>query len=998
MSDPASKKVGQKAFTISAITFVIVLVIGFYLSSVLQQQHEESERSQVEAITRSYAYHLKNTIDHNLSSNYTLAGLVREFGGFSRWFPQVAKSLHRIYPEVNNFALSPNGVVEQVYPLEGNEKVLGFNQLLDAEQGSEAWLALTQQVQTLAGPVDLVQGGKGVIARLAIALEDRWGGADQFWGFSNIVIRTDLLMDKVNIAQLERDGYAYRLQRVDTEKTIKIAESHHNLMQRPVVADIDLPNATWRLEVEPQVGWLPDHLMLAYILVSILVALVVARFVFLGFRIGEQKAQLSDLLSEQTQQAHQTAKRLLSTLQAIPDPLIEVCSEGYVIEMHVPDDEMDVKRCFTIGEPYFAHLDEEAKKVFEHVFAEVRQSMKHRGAMFSVHVEDDRVVWLEMSVVFNKPDTDTPGSFMVLLHDVTARQDIEQQQRIAATAFETQDGILISDKNNRIIRVNRAFQRISGYSETEVLGKTPSILNSGRHSKEFYQDMYQQLAEQGSWEGEIWNRRKDGEIYPEWLSISTVLDRDHEVSHFVATFKDISERKASERKIRQLHYYDSLTRLANRTLLLEEMNYLLHEKGLHYRQSAVLFIDLDHFKDVNDVWGHNIGDQLLQQVASRLMDTTRANDTVARFGGDEFLILLEDVDISLNADRIVYRASHVAEKVLKALGRPFELEGNEHAIAASIGIAVFSEQCEDPLDVIKQAELAMYEAKSSGRSQFCFYTASMQQRVLDRVQLENDLRCALEREELTLYVQPQWNESKVMVGAEALLRWPHPERGMISPAVFIPLAEESRLILPIGEWVLRQTCQWLAQWRELGTMKDFVMSVNVSAVQFSQGDFVTRVEEILDEFDVAPNLLQLELTESMLAHDQQDIIAKMEALKGLGVLISLDDFGTGYSSLSYLHRLPIDQLKIDQSFVANIEQGEKNASLAESIISLGHNLGMEVIAEGVETDTQFNWLVQQGCDLFQGFGLAKPMTIEALLASYQDALHVTSDDHINYKG
>ncbi|SBS35684.1 Cyclic di-GMP phosphodiesterase Gmr [Marinomonas aquimarina] len=988
MSDSVPHKSGRGSYSYSALAFLIIFVVGLYASFTWESQQLKIKRAQALSQAQSYSFQLKSLLDHNLSGNYTLAALVHEFGGFTRWFPQVADSLLQVYSEVNNFALSPNGIVKQVYPLRGNERVIGFNQLMDVEQGSDAWDALKQQRMTLAGPVDLVQGGQGFVGRLPVTLERRSGGAEQFWGFSNVVIRLDALLENINLQALVDQGYAYRLERIDTEQAQLIATVSEGPLSDPVQVEMSLPGVKWRLQVAPAKGWLPPYMIALYAVLCFLLAAVVARFVYMTLKISTQKEQLTELLSLQTEHANQTDKRFLSTLQAIPDPLLELDQDGTVLDLHMPNDELELEQFFIPGQHYNKALPYAVGQVLEHVFQETLSSpnFSHRGALFSLNISAAKVLWFELSVVFRRTQEDdlANGRFIVLLRDVTARQEAEQQQRIAATAFETQDGILISDHNNHIIRVNKAFQKLSGYSEAEVIGQTPAILQSGKHDSAFYQHMFEQLLSKGTWAGEVWNRRKDGEVYPEWLSISTVRDHQGAISHYVANFKDISERKASERQIRQLHYYDSLTRLANRTLLLEEMAFLLEDKALRNKQSAVLFIDLDHFKDVNDVWGHNIGDQLLQQVATRLVDTTRSKDLVARFGGDEFLVLMEPTDTSINADRAIYRASHVADKLLKVLGRAFSLNGVDYQLAASIGITVFDEDCHEPLDIIKQAELAMYEAKSAGRSRHCFYETGMQERVLERVQLETDLRQALDNDELLLHFQPQWDAQQKMVGAEALLRWQHPERGMVSPAAFIPLAEETRLILPIGEWVLRSACQWLSHWCKHGQMQGFVMSVNVSAVQFSQENFVGQVQSILQQFKVPAGALQLELTESMLAHDQQDIISKMSALKALGVLISLDDFGTGYSSLSYLHRLPIDQLKIDQSFVANIEHGEKNASLAESIISLGHNLGMEVIAEGVETKAQFDWLAAQECDLFQGFGLAKPMPMTDLLRQYQD--------------
>lgn len=975
-------------FLFSAAAFVVALLIAGSVSFIWQSQQQSIQRTQAASAAQDYSYQLRSVLDHNLSGAYSLAAIVHEFGGFTRWFPQVAQSFLSIYPEVNNFALSPDGIIDQVYPVEGNEETIGFNQLTDIEQGTDAWDTMKQQKLLLSGPVNLVQGGKGVVARYPILLEDRDEGPEHFWGFSNVVIRLDSLLQSSQINTLIAQGYAYRLERVATDTNYLISSHADTKLADPIKIDIELPGAVWRLSLSPEQGWLPAYYLLSYGIACVLFAALIARFVFMALRINEQNELLSGLLAEKTKFANETDMRLTHTWKAIPDPLLEIQQSGVVLNVRIPQDEAALKSFFKPGEPYKKYLPDSISHIFEQVFNEVQHSdtSSYRGALFSIVTEEKRTLWYEMSVVYQQVkdnDMGSSGHFVVLLRDVTVRYESELQLRIAAVAFETQDGMLISDNNNRIVRVNKAFQSISGYSEAEVIGKTPAILQSGKHDESFYKAMFAQLASKGAWEGEVWNKRKSGEVYPEWLSISTVQDNFGEVSHYVATFKDISERKASERQIRELHYYDSLTGLANRTLLLEEMSYHIHGSNLRQQQSVVLFIDLDHFKDVNDVWGHSIGDQLLKQVAKRLTDSTYNKDMIARFGGDEFIILLEPVDVSANPDRAIYRASYVAEKLLQVMTHAFVINGVEYQISSSIGLATFDGECLDPLDVLKQAELAMYEAKTLGRSRYCFYQSGMQERVLERVKLERDLRQALANDQLTLHVQPQWDASKRMVGAEALLRWYHPERGYVSPATFIPLAEETRLILPIGEWVLRTACQWLSEWRNADQMSGFVLSVNVSAVQFAQHDFVDRVKTILEEHNVPEQTLQLELTESMLAHDQQDIITKMRTLKSLGVLISLDDFGTGYSSLSYLHQLPIDQLKIDQSFVANIIEDKKIATLADSIISLGHNLGMEVVAEGVETQSQFTWLEQQGCDLFQGFGLAKPMSISELLNLYR---------------
>ncbi|MEC8482316.1 MAG: PAS domain S-box protein, partial [Pseudomonadota bacterium] len=400
----------------------------------------------------------------------------------------------------------------------------------------------------------------------------RHEGPEQFWGFSNVVIRVDALLKSAQFQALVEQGFAYRLDRVDLETPLVISENNAEALVEPVVIEMSLPGVRWRLALAPESGWFPAHLWLIYGIACIGVAGLVARFVFMGLRIKEQKELLSILLTEQTEHANASDDRLNRTLMAIPDPLLEVSQTGDVINARMPNDESELADYFKEGESFKAHLPESVIEVFEFVFQEVLRSdtLSHRGAVFSLPINEQTKLWFEMSVVFQaSPKSGESGNYVVLLRDISIRHESEQQLRIAATAFETQDGMLISDQHNRIIKVNQAFQKISGYSESEVIGQTPAILQSGRHDKSFYECMFEQLANKGTWEGEVWNKRKNGEIYPEWLSISTVQDYLGQVSHYVATFKDISERKASERQIRQLNYYDSLTRLANRTLLLE---------------------------------------------------------------------------------------------------------------------------------------------------------------------------------------------------------------------------------------------------------------------------------------------------------------------------------------------------------------------------------------------------------------------------------------------
>jgi diguanylate cyclase (GGDEF)-like protein/PAS domain S-box-containing protein len=572
---------------------------------------------------------------------------------------------------------------------------------------------------------------------------------------------------------------------------------------------------------------------------------------------------------------------------------------------------------------------------------------------------------------------------LAIVHAVRDSQAKAADLRIAATAFESQEGISITDAEGTILRVNRAFTRITGYTSAEAMGRTHSILKSDRQSEAFYSDMWQSLLAQGAWQGEIWNRRKNGEAYPEWLSITAVKGPGGQVTHYVATFTDITLRKTAEDEIRQLAFFDHLTRLPNRRLMLDRLGQALNSSARHGRHGALMLIDLDNFKTLNDTLGHAVGDQLLIEVAARLKACVREGDTVARLGGDEFVVLLEDLDESAHA---AVQAEYVAYKIQTQLGRPYQLDVTldaenpglrSHHCTSSTGISLFLGNTVGVDELMKRADTAMYQAKAAGRNTLCFFDPAMQEAVKSRADMEVDLRKAVFEDQLVLYYQAQVDSSCRVIGAEALVRWLHPQRGLVPPGEFIPLAEETGLILPLGHWVLHQACIQLAAWATQPEKSHLTLAVNVSARQFSLPTLVDEVLALLDYTNAPPHKLKLELTESLLLEHTEDIIAKMLALKARGVGFSLDDFGTGYSSLSYLKRLPLDQLKIDQSFVQDIISDSNDAAIARTIVALGQSLGLSVIAEGVETEAQRDLLAHSGCHAYQGYFFSRPLPLEA---------------------
>ena len=562
---------------------------------------------------------------------------------------------------------------------------------------------------------------------------------------------------------------------------------------------------------------------------------------------------------------------------------------------------------------------------------------------------------------------------------VTERKQANEALRIAATAFESQQGMVIANANNVILRVNRAFTVITGFSAEDAVGQTPSLLASGRHDRAFYAAMAQSLQDSGAWQGEIWNRRKSGEVYPEWLSISAVRDRAGVTTHYVAIFSDITERVKAQSQIDTLAFYDPLTQLPNRRLLMDRLEQACNASTRHQRKNALLFVDLDDFKTLNDTLGHFQGDLLLHQVAQRLRTCIREGDTVARLGADEFVVMLED--LSEDDIEAATQAETVGDKIRNAFASDFTLDGGAHHATTSIGITLFGgmtlEEKDQPL---QRAELAMFQAKAAGHNTLRFFDTRMQAEVTTRAALEADMRVAVQQQQFLLHYQPQVVGDGRLTGVEALLRWQHPQRGMVSPGEFIPLAEETDLILPIGQWVLESACSQLAAWAQQPGMAHLTIAVNVSARQFQQADFVDGVLRTLALTRATPRLLKLELTESMLVQDVEAVIGKMGALKSHGVGFSLDDFGTGYSSLTYLKRLPLDQLKIDQGFVRNIVTDPNDAAIAKMVVALAESLGLAVIAEGVEMQAQADFLAHLGCHAYQGYLFSRLLPLVALEA------------------
>lgn len=561
---------------------------------------------------------------------------------------------------------------------------------------------------------------------------------------------------------------------------------------------------------------------------------------------------------------------------------------------------------------------------------------------------------------------DSKEHLRALLEDLRYQKFALDQHAIVST----------TDVSGTITYVNEKFCKINGYSPDELIGQNHRLLNSGIHDAAFFSDMYRTIAAGRVWNGEICNRAKDGRLYWVTTTIVPYLDKGGKPSQYIAIRSDITARKQADEEIRNLAFYDALTRLPNRRLLLDRMGLALTASARSRHYGAVLFLDMDKFKTLNDTLGHDYGDLLLIEVAGRIRQCVREVDTVARLGGDEFVVLIEDVDH--HAEEASQKVALIAEKIRASLAEPYYLQAHERHSSPSIGVCLYL-GCEEPVEVLlKHADMAMYQAKESGRNTVRFFDPQMQHAVESRAALEADLRRAVSDGNLRLYYQIQVDNQQKILGAEALVRWEHSTRGMVSPAQFIPLAEESVLILKIGDWVLETACRQLSEWSNNELTRDLSIAVNVSAQQFKLDDFVDKVAAVMQAYRVDASRLKLELTESVVLADVADVVAKMHSLRALGVLLSLDDFGTGYSSLSYLKQLPLDQLKIDQSFVRDISTDANDAVMVHTIIDMAHNFGLDVIAEGVETEAQLAFLKMHGCMAYQGYLYSRPLPIDEL--------------------
>ncbi len=665
-------------------------------------------------------------------------------------------------------------------------------------------------------------------------------------------------------------------------------------------------------------------------------------------------------------------KELQTILQNIQDIYYRVDKEGMLVRV---SDSVEDLLGYTPAEVIGTrmadyYVDPNGREKFLQTLREADGSINNYDVL--LRHKNGSEVWISTNSHFYCDSEGEIAGVEGIARNITElKSHINELYKLSTILEHTADMVMVTGPDGIIEYVNHAFERITGYSSKDVIGKTPAVLNSGEHDTEEYAHLWKTINAGEVYRNVLINKRKDGTLFYEEKTITPLKDENGKIIHFISTAKDISDRIQAHKRLHHMAHHDALTGLPNRTLFLDRLEQALHRALLHTRLVAVLFLDLDRFKNINDTLGHNVGDELLVQLTERLTQNIRYGDTIGRFGGDEFVILLDD----LENERYI---SSLAQKILDTLINPFIINNHELYITASIGISIYPSDGHDTETLLRNADIAMYRAKDLGKNNYQFYSDDMSARIFERLTLENHLRHALERDEFVLHYQPQVDaQTQRIHGVEALLRWQHPEIGLVSPPNFIPLLEETGLIEEVGDWLLESACKQSRQWHDTGSSY-LHMSVNLSSRQFNNPAFFDSIQKIIRQTGINPEFLELEITESMLMRNASSTINALDTLSQLGVRFAIDDFGTGYSSLNYLRRFPIDTIKIDRSFIRDITTDEDDAAITSAIIVMAHSLSMNVIAEGVENDSQLAFLQEHNCHYIQGHFFSHALPAEEI--------------------
>ena len=985
----------RRAPRAAAATFAAMLVLGAFIASLHARQEEANHQKLATALAASQAEALQQELYRAVSATDALAAVVQQSGGVPANFEAVARDLLTRYSGVSALQLAPGGVVRHSVPVTGHEKALGHDLLADPKRNKEAFLAVQRRRLTIAGPFDLMQGGTAVVGRLPIFES---GPPERFRGFATAIIRIDDLLSAGSLPELRARGFDYELWRVhpDTRERHVFASSQRATpLPAPVTHEFDVPNGRWSLSVAPRDGWTERSELAWYVALTLLGAFGAAALAWtiarqpelLELTVAARTTEIGNalmllegtnlLLEREIRQHTQTQDELAASNERFRN-LVEATSD-WVWEVNAQAE-------YTYVSPKIRDLlGYEPQEVLGRTPfdlmppAEAERVRQAFGAIAAGHApfamlvntnrhKDGRAVVLETSGI---PIFDAAGAFKGyrgIDRDVTHRVSSEERiRKLSRVVEQTANAVMITDVAGRIEYVNPKFCEITGYDAEEVTGRNPRFLKSGEQPPEVYAEMWEALKTGRPWMGEFHNRRKDGAFFWCLQSVSSIRNEREEITHFVSVMEDIGSRKHAESTIRRLAYYDTLTGLPNRRLFMDRFGLAVAGAQRKGGSIALLYLDVDRLKNVNDSLGHAVGDAIIRTVGERVSHIVRKEDTVARLEGDEFAVLVSGVQDT-------HDAAHIVEQLAQALRKPINARGHELFATCSIGVALYPQDGTDIDQLNRNADIALHQAKAQGDG-YRFFTSDMNAKVDAYLSLENQLRRAVEQEEFDLDLQPQVSLATGGIsGAEALLRWRHPERGLVPTAHFIHLAEETGLIVPIGRWMMRETCRVAAASPE----KAWRVSVNVSARQFRESEALIRtVEEALGASGLTPARLELELTESALMEHPHEAIDTMNRLAAMGLTLAIDDFGTGYSSLAYLKQMPVGVLKIDGSFVRGVGAVGEDRAIVKAVIALSRELSLKTIAEGVETRAQLAVLRELGCDEVQGFLFSRPVTREA---------------------
>ena len=961
------------------VTFAFSLVLSIYGLFWLDGYSAQKKHTEVQKVAGSYACHIRSDLNQALSASYPIGALIRTQNGDVSGFTELATEMLYLSPGLAALQLHPDGILKHVVPMEGNESSIGNNVLLHPERTKEAFLARDSGKLTLAGPFNLIQGGMGAAARLPIYLDTEKG--KKFWGFATALIRFPEVLTPINLPSLVEAGIGYQLSRPDpdTGEKIVIASSNTVLIDDAEEFYISIPNGYWTFKAYPLEGW-RDYSILALGIFLALLFISLSTFAsFLLVRLQLSHARLETTVKERTQALQYNIERLTESERrlSLSQQVGGIGTWEWNIKTNVV--------CWTKQvSKLIASSSDQLSSSYEHyiksihiddrdaVIAAIEKSVES-GAPYDV---DHRVVlpngnihWLNQKGSVLRDDNGVATTMLGVAIDITERKLAEEQLKLSSQVFrDTHEGIIITDTNNRIVDVNPAFCRITGYSYQEVIGKNPNMLSSNKQDASVYSNMWQEIDKKGHWQGEVWNCKKDGELYAELLTISVIKNDNDEVVNYVGMFTDITHSKRQQEQLSRMAHYDLLTNLPNRVLLADRISQAMLQCRRHQKSLAVVFVDLDSFKSVNDAYGHSVGDELLIALSERIHGVLREGDSLARIGGDEFVAVLTDLTKIEDCEPIL-------ERFLEAASASVTIGSLLLNVSASIGVTFYPQDNADADQLMRHADQAMYIAKASGKNCYHLFDTAQDDAIKVHRESLEAIRHALDNHEFVLHYQPKVNmKTGRVIGVEALIRWQHPERGLLGPFEFLPAIENNPMMMEIGEWVISTALKQISQWQTLEGNLALKVSVNIAAIQLQQPNFTERLTTLLaSQPDVAPHYLELEVLETSALKDVNNVSNTMIDCIALGVSFALDDFGTGYSSLTYLRRLPANLIKIDQSFVRDMLHDADDYAIVEGVIALANSFKREVIAEGVETIEHGTALLQLGCNLAQGYGIARPM-------------------------